>query len=224
MKYAILISMKMTKILIISIATAVICFSSISCAKPGDRYVTEAGEVFYLRRYDRAIQLLDQALNDEGGTTYSKEYIYVMKSKAYLAQLDYSGAAESLEKAMEIQPEYMELNSLAMCYLSLSEPDFAKAEATYNRAIELSPESGEAYAGLGALYLKENKYNSAVENLKKASSFLPNHNIVYGNLALAYAYTGDFDSAMTALTRAEELSCPDIESFKLRIAELSEKQ
>jgi len=214
--------MKNAKFIILSIVTLIICLTSTSCAKPGDRFVTEAAEVFRLQRYDRAIQFLDEALENE--TTYSKEYIWVMKSKIYTAHNDYVGAAESLEKAMELHPEYMELISLGMCYLSLPEADYARAEESYKKAIQLDPAQGEGYASLGALYLKTEKYKDALENLKKASEILPNHNIVYGNLALAYAYNGDFNSAFDSLAKAEELKCPDIESFKLRIAELSEKQ
>lgn len=201
------------------ILTAVFSFTAVSCTKPGDIQVSQAGEAFYSRNFPKTIELLDEAL--ERGTSYSDSYIYVMKSKAYLAQSDYLNGAASLELAMAERPDYRELISLGMCYMVLK--DYDNAEKSYRRALELNTKSGEAYASLGALYIDKNEPAKALENLLLAAEKAPTLSIIHANLAVAYAMNGDSTNALAELDKAEELQCPNLDEFRLRVTEYSSR-
>lgn len=61
------------------------------------------------------------------------------------------------------------------CYLNLGsaytrKQDYAKAEESYKKAIEIKPDSAEAYSGLANLYNAQRKFDLAVEASTKAAS------------------------------------------------------
>lgn len=67
-----------------------------------------------------------------------------------------------------VKPSESQVNSLA--YYSLSQKQFAKAEALFKLNISNYPETANCYDGLGDLYLAKGDKVKAIENFKKTLS------------------------------------------------------
>ena len=169
------------------------------------------------KSFDEALTLFNEALEQE--TNYSPELIYNFIATIYLQQDDLEQAVVYQEKSTALHPEYRSLVSLGMNYHLLGRDE--EAERTYQKAIELNPQKGEAYASLGALYLGQRSFSAAVENLKKAADYEPKIAVIHANLAIAYAASGDADGSEREFKIAEELNCENLEEFKARADELA---
>ncbi len=218
-----------------SVMAGLFCFAAVSCAKPGDGNIHQAGDAFMKGKYQEAINLLEEGRKQ--GISYSDEYVHLMEAKSYMALSNitpdkameyYTLAAENFEFAMATRPEYFELNTLGHCYLKIEElkdagveKDYTKAESTFKRGIELCPDMAEAYASLGSLYIKTGKGAQAQELLIKAAELFPRSNNIHAKLAVAYAMNRNGAKSAEELKKAEELKCPDLDSYRLLIAELT---
>lgn len=219
-----------------SAAAGLLCLTAVSCAKPGDGSIHQAGDAFMKGNYQEAINLLEEGR--KRGISYSDEYVQLMEAKSYMALSNitpdkamefYTLAAEKFEFAMATRPEYFELNTLGHCYLKIEElkdsnlpKDYSKAEATFKRGIELCPDLAEAYASLGSLYIKTGDGKQAQELLIKAAELFPRSNNIHAKLAVAYAMNGNSAKSAEELAKAEELKCPDLDSYRLLIAQMTE--
>jgi len=186
--------------------------SFFSCSKPGDFIVQDAMTAYQKQNYERAIELFKKSLTEE--SNYSNETIFNFIANIYMIQGDFESANEYLEKFLEVKPDYRMLVQLGRNYRELEQND--KAELSYKRAIELEPNKGEAYASIGALKIAEQKYESAIENLKKASEFEPKIAVIHANLAVAYSLFGEKDLAEDEFKIAQELKCENLEEFRER--------
>lgn len=95
----------------------------------------------------------------------------------YLASIydeigDRQQAVNSLQKAIELSPDYHEaLNYLGYIYVE-QENNLDKAEAMIKKALEFQPDNGAYVDSLGWLYFKQGKFNDAEKELKRADSLL----------------------------------------------------
>lgn len=199
------------------VLTVLFSFFLFSCSKPGDLTISRAMKSYQSQDYDTALSLFKESLEED--SHYSPELIYNFIASIYLQQDDVENALVYQEKSVEIHPEYRALVSLGMNYHLLGRDE--EAERTYQKAIELNPQKGEAYASLGALYLGQRSFSAAVENLKKAADYETKIAVIHANLAIAYAASGDADGSEREFKIAEELNCENLEEFKARADELA---
>lgn len=193
----------------ISILSSFLLFS---CSKPGDLTVQRAIKAYQDQNYDESLKLFLQADGEE--SNYSEELIFTFISNLYGVQGDIENSALYLEKALEKKPDYRGFVTLGMDFHVLGKDE--KAEENYKKAIQMTPQKGEAYASLGALYLGQKKYGEAIENLKKATEFEPKLAVPHANLAVAYALAGRKEDSDAEFAIAEELKCENLDEFKLR--------
>lgn len=202
--------------IVFSIFFSITC---LSCSKPGDLTIQRAMKFYQSQDYEESLRLFNTALEEE--SNYSPELIYNFIANVYLKQEDLENAVIYQQKSCELHPEYRNLVSLGMTYHLLGRDE--EAESAYQKAVELNPQKGEAYASLGAMYLGQNKTKEAVENLKKASELEPKIAVIHANLAVAYAAIGNPEASESEFKIAEDLKCKNLEEFKER-AESMQKQ
>ncbi len=205
--------MKTRNFLLVSIC--VFSFVFFSCSKPGDSKVSHAVSAYGEQNYDKALELFNEALNEE--TSYSDELIYNFIGNVYLAKDEGEKAAEYFEKALRNKPDYFGLVRLGSVYYNLENAE--NAQKTFERAIELNPDKAEAYASLGILFMSQNKIQDAVTSLEKAESIEKQLAVVPANLAVCWSILKDRAKAEEALARAEKLKCENLDEYRARVME-----
>ncbi|MCG8553786.1 MAG: tetratricopeptide repeat protein [Proteobacteria bacterium] len=129
-------------------------------------------------------------------------------------------AYRALHRALELDPNnaYAHLLIAKMFLLSRAEStaeNDKKAEEHYLRVVRLGTEPErprhdlvvEAQNDLGVLYIHRERYADAIRQLSAAANNLFNRHahFAWGNLGWAYYLAADYDSALTALSRAVKL-------------------
>ena len=183
----------------------------ISCAKPGDASVEKAVEAYRLGKYDQALELFNQAMEQE--TRYSDAMIFTFMSNTYAAQEDFENAVIWLEKSLELKKDYRGFVTLGMNYQTLK--NYSKAEESYLKAVEMNPEKGEGWASLGMMYLEqEKKTEEAVKALEKGAEFAPRIAVIRAYLGAAYFKQGLSEKAAAEFNEAERLGCQNLDQIK----------
>jgi Flp pilus assembly protein TadD len=129
----------------------------------------------------------------------------VQQGRALLDTKDFAGAIMAGREAVardEGNPEGYQVTGLGQ--LSLGE--LTGAIASFEKAVELSPQHGWALNNLGFAYLRANENAKAVEVLERASALLPTVAYVQNNLGVALERVGRGDEAKAAYQHAMDLS------------------
>ena len=92
-----------------------------------------------------------------------------------------------------------------------------EAIKAYKRALQLGPDSAEAYNKLGDAYYFAGRFAEAIEAYKQAARLRPDQAEAYYNLGLAYLEIGDRESAMA---QSRMLQPIDFELNKKLLAEI----
>ena len=94
---------------------------------------------------------------------------------------------EELESPRNIvqTPEYLEaLSNLALQVLSAG--DGERAIALYRKATAINPENPDAWLNLGSAYLRQKRYDLALENFEKALTLNKKIALAYSNIGVVY--------------------------------------
>lgn len=185
-----------------------------SCSKPGDADVMAAGDAMRTRDYARAEELLRRALDED--TSYSRELLCSLLANVAMLQGENGKAAEWLEKAVALAPDYRLLVTLAANYSSAG--DEARAEDALARAVAVDAGRAEAHAQLGAMRVGQGRFEEAAALLEKAAAIEPNLAVVHANLAVAYARLGRAEESESEFARAEQLKCANLAAFREKAA------
>ena len=94
------------------------------------------------------------------------------------------------------------------------EGNYQQAEKIFKEAIELDPEYGRAYAGLGTIYLRIGRYDESEKLLKKCIAISPDETDAYYNLACLYSLKGDPEESFKYLSESIEKGFKDIKHIK----------
>jgi uncharacterized membrane protein YhaH (DUF805 family)/regulator of sirC expression with transglutaminase-like and TPR domain len=81
--------------------------------------------------------------------------------------------------------------------------------ADRNKAIELAPDSADAYYNRGDAYDRMGEYGKAIADYNKAIELDPNHASAYYNRGCAYGEMGAYDKAVADYNKAIELNPND---------------
>ena len=83
--------------------------------------------------------------------------------------------------------------------------NFAKAEDTFKKAIELNPKNDKVIVGLGWIYRIQGKFAQAEGLLKKAIELNPESDRLYGAISFLYEDTGKVELAKEYAWKADRL-------------------
>ena len=147
--------------------------------------VQTAGEIAALlqeSKYDQAFPKFQFLLKEYPSTPFL-HYAY---GTALIALSQYDEAETQLRQELQIPPA-SELPCLRLASLALKKHQPAEALPFAQRAVKLSPDSGEAHYLLGRASFELGQEEAAVRELETASKLAPGSPEVHFNLAKAYA-------------------------------------
>lgn len=102
--------------------------------------------------------------------------IYNLLGKSYAEIKDYKQSAESLKKALEINPDSASVHSnLGLAYINQGMQDEARKE--FEKAIELDPNFADAHHNLAVFYYEKQDYHNALKEwgeVKRTNPEYPN--------------------------------------------------
>jgi len=168
------------------------------------------------QNFELAIQKLEKALAIDStaaqvwaelGSVYSYQagYGYVP------AELGYAKSKQASEKALQLNPNLPEaldnIGWISMYY----DFDFAKANATFTRALEIDPSNASALNNAAAMQSCLGKVDEAIALYNKAIAADPLRPTGYNGLSLEYFYKGDWEKSEAAIKKALEVT-PDYAS------------
>ena len=192
---------------------------------PGEKAYLEGRRLFFLGRYDEAVELFRKAVAaDEEKTVYK---LYLAKSligadkaeeaeKIFLEILKENpehveagiAVARIYEKAkkwkeliavlapiLEYKHEYAIYHMLARACYNL--PDLKKARMYYEKAIEQNPNSASDHYDLGNIYLGENRYALAAGAYEKCLALGFDADTLHYKLATAYSNLRNYLGAVS---------------------------
>ena len=169
--------------------------------------------------YQKAIKKYEQAIA-KGKLEEDKKWLaYHNMGSAYQELDEDLKAIECFEQANNIQDNHEETyTNMGISYRKLDQID--KAEECYNKALTLNSKYPEAFISLGTLSIFKNQPEQAIEYYQQAIEISPSSSQAHGNIALAYAMMGDFETADQELKHAIALGYENAKTIQSRINEL----
>lgn len=174
---------------------------------------TAAKEAYKRKDYQEALKYLER-VTDDGD--FADVYNLIGLVKHELG--DYQGAIDAFNKAVKINPNYLEaLLNLSICYNDIGE--YRKAQEVYSRARKAHPERfntsldpfvrgklANMYADIGKMYYKIGLPEEAIKEFEKALHLRPDLVDVKVQLGIAYRDIRRFDEAVRELEEAKRLN------------------
>lgn len=113
----------------------------------------------------------------------------------------YEKAVRTVEKALNIAPDYIEArNNLAVIYEELG--DYEAAIRELETVIRQNPGSVEAYFNLGHIYASQKRYDGAIKTLLKALDLNPGYAPAHNTLGDVYAVQNRTEEAIGEFKQA----------------------
>jgi len=121
---------------------------------------------------------------------------YTARARVRVGALDFSGAAEDVEKAMNLSPgDARNLQRYAQSLMRLGRVDEALAAAT--KAVELDPLADNALLFTGIINIAQGGYPAAQAELNRALQISPDHLYTRTQLGITFLLQGDLNQAQT---------------------------
>lgn len=213
------------KKIILTVITTLLIFNLTGCASllyrlasqtsDGDSLMLEGIEAYNDGNYAESIKKLEQA--EETGL--DKQEISVLHSYLGMCYSDMGMteiAIEYQEKALEEDPsDVQNYIDLAISYRLLG--DYEQAMDYYMQGMEVDPDDPKLNSSIGTLYVILDEPEIAILFFEKALEKDPNLGVTYGNAALAYAMTGDFETAEEYLQTSRTKGYPNADIIQQRI-------
>ncbi len=137
---------------------------------PGDPSVfMDIGDLhFKLREWEKSEQAYRRVLNiDPGRAAALAKLIGIREEQGNIAQ-----GLQEVQSALQRYPEEASLHARRGSLLEKADRD-DEAFKSYGRAVELSPELGEAYLGLARVHLVQDRRDKALDVLQQAEQRIP---------------------------------------------------
>jgi len=135
---------------------------------------------------------------DEATMKADRRYNLAMK---FIKRKMYDQAIEMAKMSIDAKPDMAKSHILlGFLYLNNREPEAALKE--FDQALKVAPESKDAMTGRGGALIMLNRYDEAVEVLKRAAEVNPYAEMAYYELGRAYEMKGDMESAIQMYRRA----------------------
>ena len=110
-----------------------------------------------------------------------------------------------LNKALEIDPNLAEAYASRGFWNTFSRWDWEKAEADFQKSIELNPSYATAYQWYATLLMIRGRQTEAIAKLQRAIEIEPQSVNFYSDLGEAYYYAGDYENAEKSCLKALEI-------------------
>ena len=120
------------------------------------------------------------------------------------------GAIDAYRMALHFRPDFVDpLYNLAIAYGSLEDTGMElihKAVWALKRVIQIKPDYHHAHIALGASYIKQRKFEEAIDILNEGLILAPREANIHYYLGVALRVTGKLPEAVQALRRAVEIN------------------
>jgi len=159
---------------------------------------------------EEAITTLALLYSEEGDTAHALQVLssvpatgrsaklYSALGTTYEQRKDYKNAIEAYKKAIQLDRDNLDaIRGLAENLLNDGQMDAALDQ--YKIIADANPEDPQTYLRIAEIYRKQEKYDLALESLKKAETMVPDSMEVPYNLALVYQAQGRSDEAAKIL-------------------------
>jgi tetratricopeptide (TPR) repeat protein len=166
-------------------------------------------------RIDRAIEQFELVIDEN--PNFAEVYIYL--GDCYMAKKDYMKARTYFDKALEVDPAILDEEfgfrvdtSKDMSFQELLEhywreffndgvdaakgADFPRAEESFQNAALMDSTNIDTYTNLAIVQMNQNKWNEAIESLKRAIELNPGELSIRENLGFCYIQLKDYDNAI----------------------------
>jgi serine/threonine protein kinase/Tfp pilus assembly protein PilF len=172
------------------------------------------GRYFWNKRTEedlkRAIGYFEQALQLD--PNYALAYVGLANSYLLLPEYGVYRSKEAYPKVKEAAMKALEIDDmLAEAYVTLAQIkrrydyDWAAAERTYKRAIELDPNYATAHHWYGYDLMCVERYDEAIDEIKRAYELDPLSLVINRNLGQVLYRAGRYDEALEALNKTLEM-------------------
>jgi len=172
------------------------------------------GRYFWNKRTEedlkRAIGYFEQALQLD--PNYALAYVGLANSYLLLPEYGVYRSKEAYPKVKEAAMKALEIDDmLAEAYVTLAQIkrrydyDWAAAERTYKRAIELDPNYATAHHWYGYDLMCVERYDEAIQEIKRAHELDPLSLVINRNLGQVLYRAGRYDEALEALNKTLEM-------------------
>lgn len=172
------------------------------------------GRYFWNKRTEedlkRAIGYFEQALQLD--PNYALAYVGLANSYLLLPEYGVYRSKEAYPKVKEAAMKALEIDDmLAEAYVTLAQIkrrydyDWAAAERTYKRAIELDPNYATAHHWYGYDLMCVERYDEAIKEIKRAHELDPLSLVINRNLGQVLYRAGRYDEALEALNKTLEM-------------------
>ncbi|NDQ55849.1 MAG: tetratricopeptide repeat protein [Acidipila sp.] len=122
---------------------------------------------------------------------------------------NYEKAKAAFQRVTELEPDNPN------GYLNVGAVDYAEGRYTdaiplFEKALQLNPDA-KTYSNLGTIYFYLKRYPDSVKMFEKAVELNPNEQVVTGNLADAYRWSGQTEKARVTYQKAISLAYKDLQ-------------
>jgi tetratricopeptide (TPR) repeat protein len=129
---------------------------------------------------------------------------YNNRGVAYFAKGEYDQAISELNKAIEINPSYVEAYDNRGCaYVAKGKYD--QGISDFNRALEINPKLASAYTNRGTAYMNKGQYDQAISDINKALDLNPKFALAYYSRGMSYYYKKEYDKSWEDIKKAKDL-------------------
>jgi len=166
------------------------------------RLVFERGVLYAMQ--DR-FELAEQDFERSARLAPLASFGYVGIGVTYLETGHAESAIAVLRERLKKQPDdasllYLLGEALMRTGVTPGDKGYAEAQSAFERAVKLNPNLCLAHVDLGEIYIDQERFKDAIQQLEKARSIDPKEKSAYSHLAVAYRKAGDTDNAKRVLT------------------------
>lgn len=156
-------------------------------------------------RYEAAVQAYRKAIEVNPYYWLNQNAI----GNAYLRMGDNQKAMDAFRRVTELEPEnYFGYLNIGAVYFRSGK--YEESIAPFQKSLQIQPEWA-TYSNLGTAYFYLKRYNESAKMFEKAVEMNPNHEVVVGNLADAYRWSGQSEKARTAYDTAISLAYKELQ-------------
>ncbi len=158
--------------------------------------------------HDKSEKELKAALKRE---PKNKESILNMLADMYIMRGNFTEAAKIYTEIAKIREESEEYFNLGVLYTKLK--DLKRAEASFEKAVELDANHIKAQMVLGNIYQVEGDYARAIEQYEKVIKIDPVHLAAHTRLSQVYHQLELYDKALEVNERIMEIAPEEVQSY-----------
>ncbi|MEW5805940.1 MAG: tetratricopeptide repeat protein [Acidobacteriota bacterium] len=178
----------------------------------GEDAATAPPEVIQLSTLDRARSLYSQGKLEESIELYEKASteeksatIYLEMSKIFMELKRLDDAAESLRKALAIDPK-LPMMHYSLANILRKKGEIPSAVEELKKELEISPDSSRVLSGLAELYMESGQEGNAEAVYQKIIEQYPDDVNAYIALGRIYSRKGDYTRSEQAYRKVIELN------------------